>query len=346
MVVPNKILFINDWAKGNPYSGAHIATEYLAAAIKKTKILNPVKYYLPQPQHKNEVIKDGIICFINAIKIAYFSIFNDPLLYGFNINYIQPMTDSKNYKFTKYSKLWSIYYNAILYFPLYILKRKNSKKPKLYLFVSKETLNKLGKNFDDDGHKELLYPMSKYIYKDQKVNFDRKDKRLVLTISRYDKTKKLDVVGKISNLLPDFKFVVIGYKSDFNRYYSYLRGKYPKVKFLFNISESQKVNLLKSSSVYLHPAENEPWGLSIIEAMKFGCIPAVHNSGGNVEKLPINYRAKTINEFIKIIKGSHNKKERSKIIKLSNNFNGSYFDNQVKKLLKQYIKELKESINK
>ena len=74
MTVPNKILFINDWAKGNPYSGAHIATEYLAAAIKKTRILNPVKYYLPQPQNKNEVIKDSIICFINAIKILYFSI--------------------------------------------------------------------------------------------------------------------------------------------------------------------------------------------------------------------------------------------------------------------------------
>ena len=59
MVVPHKILFINDWAKGRTYAGAQIATEYLAAAIKKTKILNPVEFYLPQPQHKNEVIKDG-----------------------------------------------------------------------------------------------------------------------------------------------------------------------------------------------------------------------------------------------------------------------------------------------
>lgn len=333
MVVPHKILFINDWAKGRTYAGAQIATEYLAAAIKKTKILNPVEFYLPQPQHKNEVIKDGVICLINAIKILYFSIFNNPLLYGFNINYIQPMTDSKNYKFSKYAKLWSVYYNAILYFPLHILKRKNSQKPKLYLFVSKDSLTKLGKNFNG-GPKGVLYPMSKYIYKDQKVDFDRKNKSLVLTISRYDKTKKLETVGKISNLLPDFKFVVVGYKSDFNQYYDYLRNKYPNVRFLCNISESQKVTLLKSASIYLHPAEDEPSALAVIEAMKFGCIPAVHNSGGNIEKLPIKYRAKTINEFVKIIKGSHNKKERIKIIKLANKFNGSYFDNQVKNLLR------------
>ena len=83
MSVPNKILFINDWTKGHPYAGAHIATEYLAMAIEKTKILTPIKYYLPQPQRKKDVIKDGIICLIGAIKILFFSIFEDPLLYGY-----------------------------------------------------------------------------------------------------------------------------------------------------------------------------------------------------------------------------------------------------------------------
>ena len=143
----NKILFINDWTKGNPYAGAHIATEYLAMAIEKTKILTPIKYYLPQPQRKKDVIKDGMICFIGAIKILFFCIFEDPLLYQFNINYIQPMTGYENYKPSKYAKLWADYYNAILYIPLYMLKRKNFKRPKLYLFVSKESKNKLSKKF-------------------------------------------------------------------------------------------------------------------------------------------------------------------------------------------------------
>ena len=183
--------------------------------------------------------------------------------------------------------------------------------------------------------------MSKYIYSNQKVNLNHKNKHLVLTISRYDKTKNLEVIGKISNLLPDFEFVVVGYKSDFNQYYDYLNKKYPKVKFLYNINESQKLNLLKSASIYLHPAKDEPSALGIIEAMKFGCIPAVHNSGGNIEKLPVNYRAKNIKEFIKIIKKVHNKNERTEIIKIANKFNGSYFDNKVKKVLKQYEEELK-----
>lgn len=344
MLAPNKILFINDWTKGHPYAGAHIATEYLAMAIEKTKILTPIKHYLPQPQRKKDVIKDGIICFIGAIKILFFSIFEDPLLYGFNIDYIQPFADSENYKPSSYAEIWTDYYNAILYLPLYILKRKNSKRPKLYLFVSKKSQNKLGKNFKD-GSKEVLYPMSKYIYINQKVNLSHKDKHLVLNISRYDKTKNLDVIGKISNLLPNFKFIVVGYKSDFNQYYDYLKKKYPKIKFLYNISEAQKLNLLKSSSIYLHPAKDEPWGLAIVEAMKFGCIPAVHNSGGNIEKLPVNYRAKTLKEFIKIIKEVHNKKERIEIMKIANKFNGSYFNNKVKKLLKQYKEELKKPIN-
>lgn len=54
-----------------------------------------------------------------------------------------------------------------------------------------------------------------------------------------------------------------------------------------------------------------------------------------VYKSDVNqYRAKNINEFIRIIKENHNKNERIKIIKLVDKFNGSYFDNKVKKIIK------------
>ena len=38
--------------------------------------------------------------------------------------------------------------------------------------------------------------------------------------------------------------------------------------------------ILAKAKVYVHCAQNEHFGISIVEAMAAGCVPVVHNSGG------------------------------------------------------------------
>ncbi len=45
--------------------------------------------------------------------------------------------------------------------------------------------------------------------------------------------------------------------------------------------------ILLSSQFYMHNLRNEPFGISTVEAIAAGCIPLVHNSGGQKEIVPI-----------------------------------------------------------
>jgi glycosyltransferase involved in cell wall biosynthesis len=47
--------------------------------------------------------------------------------------------------------------------------------------------------------------------------------------------------------------------------------------------------------------EGEHFGISIVEAMAFGCVPIVHNSGGMREFVPAKYRYQTAVDAAEII---------------------------------------------
>jgi len=61
---------------------------------------------------------------------------------------------------------------------------------------------------------------------------------------------------------------------------------------LYTIKES-----LWKSKVFLHTADCEHFGISIVEAIAAGCVPLVHDSGGTKEIVPISeLRFQTVNE--------------------------------------------------
>ncbi len=45
----------------------------------------------------------------------------------------------------------------------------------------------------------------------------------------------------------------------------------------------KETGLLAKAKVYVHCAQNEHFGITIVEAMAAGCVPVVHNSGGPKE---------------------------------------------------------------
>jgi len=58
------------------------------------------------------------------------------------------------------------------------------------------------------------------------------------------------------------------------------------VDFDVNVSLTKKRDLLQSAKLFIHPNINEPFGISTAESILNGCLPLVHDSGGQREIVP------------------------------------------------------------
>ena len=94
-----------------------------------------------------------------------------------------------------------------------------------------------------------------------------------------------------------------------------------------------KVN---ESGLYLHPTPDEPFGISIVEAMSAGLIPIVPGKGGATEFVPSQYQYNTIADASDLI------------YKILTNSNGMHDDNDDNDITyqKQYIKMLANKFSK
>jgi glycosyltransferase involved in cell wall biosynthesis len=114
----------------------------------------------------------------------------------------------------------------------------------------------------------------------------KKDPNTVLTFGRIAPDKNLELISLIARKLP-LKFIISGYVSNEHmEYLEKLKGKMPNnVTFILNPSETDKVNLYTRSNLYLHTKPEEHFGLTVAEALWFGCIPVVPKSGGAWEDI-------------------------------------------------------------
>jgi glycosyltransferase involved in cell wall biosynthesis len=150
---------------------------------------------------------------------------------------------------------------------------------------------------------EVLYPpFPSTIAELGKDATKKTDENLVVTVSRLDSNKLLERIPKIAaQTSKDIKFAVIGRLCS-QPTLTYLEGLVKKshledrVKFYPNASARQKTELLKRAKIYLHTMEGEHFGISIVEAMAFGCVPIVHDSGGMREFVPVKNRYTSIQQ--------------------------------------------------
>jgi glycosyltransferase involved in cell wall biosynthesis len=122
---------------------------------------------------------------------------------------------------------------------------------------------------------ERLLPLS--------VNEKRED--IVVTISRIDPSKNLDIIIDVAKKVRSAKFAIIGTLSSYSYYHTLIReikrnhlGE--RIKILVNVDEDQKIDVLRRAKVYLHTMKYEHFGIAVVEGMAAGLIPIVHKRGG------------------------------------------------------------------
>jgi glycosyltransferase involved in cell wall biosynthesis len=96
----------------------------------------------------------------------------------------------------------------------------------------------------------------------------------------------LDIYGRILERFRQAKFIIMGRVAD-SRYYRQLLRKSNalnlKVEFLTDRSDEELEQVLRTSKFYLSPKRFEHFGIATLNAILAGCVPLVHDSGGQRE---------------------------------------------------------------
>jgi len=89
--------------------------------------------------------------------------------------------------------------------------------------------------------------------------------------------KGLDNFARASLSYPEMKFIIIGNYSDEIRYKLLLIN--PGIEFTGYISQQELKKILSKTKIYCQLSLRESFGLSVLEAMKYGAIPVVTRAG-------------------------------------------------------------------
>ena len=115
----------------------------------------------------------------------------------------------------------------------------------------------------------------------------------VISLGRFGPDKRQLEQIQIAEKIPALLFRLVGFVGDrksrryFKRCQAYLnRHNITNVKLYPNLPEEEKKRMLLESKFFLHTLRNEPFGISTVEAIAAGCIPVVHDSGGQKEIVP------------------------------------------------------------
>ncbi len=155
-----------------------------------------------------------------------------------------------------------------------------------------------------DGNYKVIYPPVQI--KEFKDKVEGRSKKGIASTGSFSIEKNQMLQVEIAKEIPEIEFSICGKSKRMPSYFKKVKNEAKKltnVRLFPNISfEKLKEKLLKSL-IFIHTSKNEPFGISTVEAIAAGCIPVVHNSGGQREVVPFKeLRFKDKEEAVKIIK--------------------------------------------
>jgi glycosyltransferase involved in cell wall biosynthesis len=169
---------------------------------------------------------------------------------------------------------------------------------------------------------------------------------LVITVGRMAPEKRMGLFLEMARKLPNVEFAIVGSVATERRFYfDSLRASAPS-NVSFIMSPLRKVKeLLGKAKVYVHCAQNEHFGITIVEAMAAGCVPVVNDSGGPREIVSddVGYRWNRIDEAVRqisnLIDDEALRRELSKAAtSRARQFGPDEFESGLGKVLREYAK--------
>lgn len=158
-----------------------------------------------------------------------------------------------------------------------------SKRPDLFIAISQEVKNRIEKYYKRDA--AIIYPPVDLDQKKIKHNgkvmlLAFNDVPYFLVVSRLVPYKRIDLAVKACTAL-NIPLYIIGVGSQLNKL-KQMAG--PTIRFQGNVSDEELVEYYKHCEALLFPG-NEDFGITIVEAQKFGKPVIAYRSGGALETI-------------------------------------------------------------
>lgn len=155
---------------------------------------------------------------------------------------------------------------------------------RLWRFYMDRTIILTNSYFSKNVIKERIGRDAVVIYPpvDLKAFRPGKKEDLVLTVGRFTWEKRLDLVPRIAELVPEALFVIAGSTAIGSGEIIRRIKRYgaDNVEVRTDISLDELKELYAKAKIYLHVMAAEHFGISVVEGMASGCVPIVHKSGG------------------------------------------------------------------
>ncbi|HEX5186176.1 MAG TPA: glycosyltransferase [Nitrososphaeraceae archaeon] len=192
-----------------------------------------------------------------------------------------------------------------------------------------------------------------------------KDPDSILVISRLSPDKKIENAIEIGKSLKEkenircYKMTIVGGILPDNQNYlenlNNLIDMYDlknNIKIKPNVTFDNLQKLVQQSSVYIHPTPDEPFGMSIVEAMSAGLIPITPNRGGDAEFVPLKYQYQSTEHATEIIanilkNNSNNKdldEERKNISDSTNKFDKQKYNEEFENVIKVLLVKKEQTV--
>lgn len=169
---------------------------------------------------------------------------------------------------------------------------------KLYAFAARRTSDATivsNSQYTRELVKKIVGIDSQVIYPPVEINlfrFDRVNTRSKIVIfSRFAPEKNYELAVRVAEILSDQEFIFAGSIGDAHYYEKVNRsivdeGLQQRIKIIPDAPIDVLRRILGEAKVYLHCRYNEPFGITVVEAIAAGCIPVVPDCSAHKETVP------------------------------------------------------------